>query len=45
MAELYFIGPTEMQQALGPTEGQAMAADVSNFATCGTTIMVGIVEN
>jgi len=45
MAELYFAGPAEMQQALGSPEGQAMAADVSNFATGGVTIMVGIVEN
>ncbi len=45
MAELYFAGPAEMQQALSSPEGQAMAADLSNFATGGVTIMVGVVEN
>lgn len=45
MAELYFTGPAEMQQALGSPEGQAMSADLSNFATGGATIIVGIVEN
>ena len=44
MAELYFPGPGEMQQSMGSPEGQAMAADLSNFATGGVTIMVGVVE-
>lgn len=45
MAELYFGGPVEMEQALNSPEGQAMAADLSNFATGGATVLVGIVEN
>lgn len=44
MAELYFAGPAEMQQALGSPEGQAMAADLENFATGGVTIVIGVVE-
>ena len=45
MAELYFAGPIEMQQALSSPEGQALAADLSNFATGGSTVIVGVVEN
>ncbi len=45
MAELYFTGPTEMQHTMNSSEGQAMAADLSNFATGGLTIITGIVEN
>lgn len=44
MAELYFAGPAEMQQALGSPEGQAMAGDLANFATGGVTILMGAVE-
>ena len=44
MAELYFDGPVEMQEALTSPEGQAMAADLSNFATGGVTIVFGTVE-
>lgn len=45
MAELYFSGPAEMQQAMGSPEGQAMAADLPNFATGGATVIMGVVEN
>ena len=45
MAELYFAGPTEMQQAMASSEGQAMAADLSNFATGGVTILFGVAQN
>jgi len=45
MAELYFAGPAELQQAMGSPEGQAMAADLPNFATGGVTILIGVVEN
>lgn len=45
MAELYFNEPNEMQQTMNSVEGKAMAADLSNFATGGVTIIVGIVEN
>lgn len=44
MAELYFNGPAEMQRALSSPEGQAMAADLSNFATGGVTLIFGAVE-
>lgn len=45
MAELYFTGPGEMQQALSSPEGKAMAADLANFASGGVTIIMGAVEN
>ena len=44
MAEVYFAGPAEMQQALNSPEGKAMAADLANFATGGVTILFGAVE-
>lgn len=45
MAELYFAGPAEMQQAMSSPEGQATAADLANFATGGATMIIGAVEN
>ena len=45
MAELYFAGPAEMRQTLGSPEEKAMAADISNFASGGVTIIFGQVEN
>lgn len=45
MAELYFPGPAELQQSMSSPEGKATTADLSNFATGGVTIIVGIVEN
>lgn len=45
MAELCFTGPAEMQQAMSSTEGQALAADLPNFATGGATVIMGVVEN
>lgn len=44
MAELYFSGSAEMQQALNSPEGKAMVTDLSNFATGGFTIILGDVE-
>jgi len=44
MAELYFTGPGEMQQALDSPEGKAMAADLTNFATGGVTIVFGTTD-
>lgn len=44
MAELYFNNATEMQQTMDSPEGQAMAADLTNFATGGVTILFGEVE-
>lgn len=45
MAELYFPGPGEMQETMGSPEGQSMAGDLSNFATGGVTILVGVIED
>ncbi len=45
MAELYFEGPEELQQALSSHEGKAMAADLGNSASGGVTIIMGAVEN
>ena len=45
MAEFYFNEPNEMQQTMNSVEGKAMADDLSNFATGGVTIIVGVVEN
>lgn len=45
MAELYFESPAEMQQTLGSVEGQALVADLSEFASGGVTILTGVVEN
>jgi len=42
---LYFAGPAEMQRSMGSPEGQATAADLSNFATGGVTMIIGAVEN
>lgn len=44
MAELYFESPAELQQALNSPDGKAMAADLSNFATGGVTIIFGTIE-
>jgi uncharacterized protein (TIGR02118 family) len=45
MAELYFAGPAEMQHSMSSPEGQATAADLTNFATGGVTMIIGAVEN
>ena len=45
MAELYFNEPAEMQQAMSSAEGQAMVADLANFASGGVTVITGMVEN
>jgi uncharacterized protein (TIGR02118 family) len=44
MAELYFAGPDELQNAFASAEGQASSADLANFATGGVTILVGMVS-
>ena len=44
MAELYFNGPAEIQQAMSSAEGQAMVADLANFASGGVTVITGVVE-
>jgi uncharacterized protein (TIGR02118 family) len=44
MAELYFAGPGELQNAFGSREGQAATADLANFASGGVTVLVGAVS-
>jgi len=44
MAEFWFASPEAMQAAMGSPEGQAIAGDVANYATGGTTILVGAVD-
>ncbi|MEO6232149.1 MAG: EthD family reductase [Ferruginibacter sp.] len=45
MAELYFVGPAELQETMSSPEGQAMVDDLINFATGGVTVIIGVVEN
>ncbi len=44
MAELYFATQAEMEQSMGSAEGQAMVADLANFATGEVTVVIGSVE-
>ncbi len=44
MAELFFPGPAEMQETMSSQEGQATAADLTNFATGGVTMLLGAIE-
>ena len=44
MAELYFASAAQLQATLGSPEGQAVVADLPNFATGGVTVMVGTVD-
>jgi uncharacterized protein (TIGR02118 family) len=45
MAELYFTSPEQMQETMSSPEGQATTDDLSNFATGGINVIVGITEN
>ena len=45
MAELSFSTPAQLQETMGSPEGKAAAADLSNFATGGVTMIIGAVEN
>jgi len=45
MAELFFSDPAQLQQTMSSPEGQVTAADLSNFATGGVTMIIGAVEN
>lgn len=45
MAELYFSSVEQMQETMGSPEGQATVNDLSNFATGGVNVIVGITEN
>jgi len=44
MAEVYFQGKAQMEQALGSPAGKATVADISQLATGGATIVIGTVE-
>jgi uncharacterized protein (TIGR02118 family) len=44
MAELYFNNHAQMQEALTSLAGQAMAADLLNFASGGATIIFGTID-
>lgn len=44
MADLWFSGSEAMQATMSSPEGQAVAADLANFATGGVTLLVGELE-
>lgn len=44
MAELYFLSPEILKNALGSPEGIATTGDLGNFASGGVTILVGSVD-
>ncbi len=44
MAELWFADMESLQAGMVSEEGQAIAADLSNFATGGVTLLTGTVE-
>lgn len=44
MAELYFTNQAQMDETLGSPEGQAVVADLQNFATGGVSVVIGSVE-
>jgi uncharacterized protein (TIGR02118 family) len=45
MAEMYFSSVEQMEETMGSEEGQATVNDLSNFATGGVNVIVGITEN
>jgi uncharacterized protein (TIGR02118 family) len=45
MAELYFKSPEQMQETMSSPEGQATTNDLSNFATGGVNVIVGVTES
>jgi uncharacterized protein (TIGR02118 family) len=40
IADLWFASQEQLQASMGSAEGQAAAADLANFATGGTTILI-----
>jgi len=42
--EFWFDNPEHMQRVLGSPEGQAVVADVPNFATGGITLLISQVD-
>ena len=45
IAELYFEDMEQMQDSLASDEGQAMVADLQNFATGGVTIFFSEIDS
>ncbi|PWK17767.1 EthD family reductase [Xanthomarina spongicola] len=45
MAEMYFSSVEQMQETMASPEGQATVNDLSNFATGGVNVIVGVTEN
>jgi uncharacterized protein (TIGR02118 family) len=41
MSELYFPNIKELQKMVESPEGKYLSADIANFATGGSTIMIG----
>jgi len=44
MAELYFDNLEQMQETMSSPEGQATVNDLSNFATGGVNVIIGVTE-
>jgi uncharacterized protein (TIGR02118 family) len=44
LAELWFSDIGQLQAAAASAEGQALAADVANFATGGVTVLIAQVD-
>lgn len=44
MAELHFSSVEQIEETMGSTEGQDTVNDLSNFATGGVNVIVGITE-
>tara|TARA_R110002073_G_scaffold139232_2_gene289376 strand:+ start:152202 stop:152510 length:309 start_codon:yes stop_codon:yes gene_type:complete len=45
MAELYFTSIEEMEETMSSPEGQATVDDLSNFATGGVNVLIGVTAN
>jgi len=43
MAEFWFVNVEALQTTMGSPEGEATAADLTNFATGGVTLLTGVV--
>ena len=44
MAELHFSSVEQIEETMGSTEGRDTVNDLSNFATGGVNVIVGITE-
>ncbi len=45
MADIYFSDMDQLQRTMSSPEGEATAADLSNFATGGVQVMIGSIES